>query len=62
MPGTPPGYVGRVISNLDWLGYVAAYPGPGGAAAGLQITPKGTAAAAGPAVAASPRPPAGRLP
>jgi hypothetical protein len=37
--------VERLVSNLDWLGYVTRYPGPGGAAATLQLTAKGVAAA-----------------
>ncbi len=53
LPGTPPEYVGRIISNLDWLGYLAVYPGPGGTAAAVQVTPKGLAATGGRAPAAS---------
>jgi hypothetical protein len=52
LPGTPPEYVGRIISNLDWLGYVTVYPGPGGTAAALQITSKGLEAAGGRVAAA----------
>jgi DNA-binding IscR family transcriptional regulator len=51
LPGTPNELVSRILGNLDWLGYVTAYPGPGGTAAALQITQKGMAAAGGPAVA-----------
>ncbi len=36
-----PHWVGRVVSNLEWLGYVAVYYGPGGEPAALQITDKG---------------------
>jgi hypothetical protein len=53
LPGTPPGWVDRIISNLDWLGYLTVYPGPGGTAAGLQITAKGMAAAGGRPMAAA---------
>jgi hypothetical protein len=53
LPGTPAEWVERIISNLDWLGYVTVYPGPGGTAAALQITHKGLAAVAGQPVAAS---------
>jgi hypothetical protein len=41
LPGAPPEWLGRVVGNLDWLGYVAVHPGPGGAPAALQITEKG---------------------
>ncbi len=44
LPGTPDELASRILTNLDWLGYVTAYPGPGGTAAALQITPKGMAA------------------
>src|SRR5437763_182458 len=54
LPDTPEELVSRILGNLDWLGYVTAYPGPGGAAAALQITPKGLAAAGGRPVAAQP--------
>jgi hypothetical protein len=47
LPRTPPEWVGRIISNLDWLGYLAASPGPGGTAAGLRSRRKGVAAAGG---------------
>jgi hypothetical protein len=45
LPGAPRESVERLVSNLDWLGYVTRYPGPGGAAAALQLTSKGAAAA-----------------
>jgi hypothetical protein len=54
LPGTPKELVSRILGNLDWLGYVTVYPGPGGTTAALQITQKGMAAAGGPAVAALP--------
>jgi DNA-binding IscR family transcriptional regulator len=54
LPGTPKELVSRILGNLDWLGYVTACPGPGGATAALQITQKGMAASCGPAVAAPP--------
>jgi hypothetical protein len=54
LPGTPKELVGRLLGNLDWLGYVTVYPGPGGTAAALQITQRGRTAAGGPAVAALP--------
>jgi hypothetical protein len=53
LPGTPPEWVERIISNLDWLGYVTVYPGPGGTAAALQVTHKGLAAAGGRPMVAS---------
>jgi hypothetical protein len=34
-------WVGRVVANLDWLGYVAVHHGAGGEPVALQITPKG---------------------
>lgn len=37
----PPGWLERVVANLDWLGYVAVLPGAGGGFAALQITQKG---------------------
>jgi len=40
LPGTPPEWVGRITSNLDWLGYAIVYPASGGASA-LQITERG---------------------
>jgi hypothetical protein len=52
LPDTPDELVGRILGNLDWHGYLTVYPGPGGTAAGLQITPKGTAVAGGTAVTA----------
>ena len=54
LPGTPKELVSRMVGNLDWLGYVTVYPGPGGTAAALQITQKGMAAASGLVVAALP--------
>ncbi len=47
LPGAPRESVERLVSNLDWLGYVTRYPGPGGAAAALQLTAKGAAAVGG---------------
>ena len=52
LPGAPDEAVSRILGSLDWQGYITVYPGPGGTAAGLQITPKGMAAAGGPAVTA----------
>ena len=40
LSGCSPEWVSRVISRLDWFGYVAVFHGPGGPAA-LQITDKG---------------------
>ena len=45
--GTPPEWVSRIIANLDWLGYLTVYYGPGGTPAALQITDKGLAMAGG---------------
>jgi hypothetical protein len=36
-----PEWVRRVISRLDWFGYVVVFYGPGGGLAALQITDKG---------------------
>ena len=36
-------WVDRVVANLNWLGYVAVYPGANGTPAALQITQKGLA-------------------
>jgi hypothetical protein len=36
-----PRWVGRVVSNLEWLGYVTVYYGPGGEPEALQITDRG---------------------
>jgi hypothetical protein len=36
-----PHWVGRVVSHLEWLGYVTLYYGPGGEPEVLQITDKG---------------------
>jgi hypothetical protein len=47
LPGAPRESVERLVSNLDWLGYVTRYPGPGGTAATLQITAQGAAAVGG---------------
>jgi hypothetical protein len=47
LPGAPRESVERLVWNLDWLGYVTRYPGPGGTAATLQLTAKGAAAAGG---------------
>ena len=53
LPETPDEWVSRILGNLDWHGYITVYPGPGGTAAGLQITTRGMVAAGG-AVAALP--------
>jgi hypothetical protein len=36
-----PEWIGRVISRLDWFGYVVVFYGPGGGLVALQITEKG---------------------
>jgi hypothetical protein len=36
-----PEWIGRVISRLDWFGYVVVFYGPSGGLAALQITDKG---------------------
>jgi hypothetical protein len=58
LAGTPKELVSRILGNLDWLGYVTVYPGPGGTTAALQITQTGMAAASGPALCPLPSPPA----
>ena len=47
LPGAPDESVSRILGSLDWHGYIAVYPGPGGTAAARQITPKGRTAAGG---------------
>ena len=42
LPGLPAEWVGRIVSNLDWLGYVTVY-GEGSGQAVLQLTEKGRA-------------------
>jgi len=42
LPGLPAEWVDRVVSNLDWLGYVTVY-GEGSGQAVLQLTEKGRA-------------------
>jgi hypothetical protein len=42
LSGAPPEWVGRVVANLDWLGYVTVFPG-GGHDSTLRITQKGLA-------------------
>jgi hypothetical protein len=44
LPGAPEESVSRILGSLDWHGYIAVYPGPGGTAAALQITPRGMTA------------------
>jgi hypothetical protein len=41
LAGAPREWVGRVVANLDRLGYVAVHRGPGGEPVALQITPNG---------------------
>jgi hypothetical protein len=40
LAGCSPAWAGRVVSRLDWYGYVAVLSGPGGPAA-VQITERG---------------------
>ncbi len=40
--GAPSEWVGRVVANLDWLGYVTVFPGDG-CDSTLRITQKGLA-------------------
>jgi hypothetical protein len=47
LPGSSAGWVERVASNLDWLGYVVLYSGPDGTPAALQITDQGRGAISG---------------
>jgi hypothetical protein len=41
LPGTPLDWGKRIISDLEWLGYVTVYYGRGGDPVALEITPKG---------------------
>ncbi len=41
LAGASPGRVDRLLTGLDWLGYVAVYRGPGGDPVALQITQEG---------------------
>jgi hypothetical protein len=41
LPGLSPDWVGRIVANLDWLGYLTVYGESNGAQAVLQITEKG---------------------
>jgi hypothetical protein len=45
--GSAVGWMDRVASNLDWLGYVVLFPDPGGTLATLQITDRGRNAIVG---------------
>ncbi len=47
LPGASGGWLERVTANLEWLGYVIAYPGPGGEVAALQLTDRGRQQAGG---------------
>ena len=42
LPGLPAEWVGRIVSNLDWLGYLTVY-GDGSGQEVLQLTEKGRA-------------------
>lgn len=44
LPGSSPGWLDRVLTELDWLGYVTVVSGAGGPAF-LQITDRGRAQA-----------------
>lgn len=46
LPRTAAGWLDRVASNLDWLGYVVAYHGPDGQPIALQIIERGRGAVA----------------
>ncbi len=39
--GVSPEWLERVVSSLDWSGYVIVYHGPGGEPAAVQITEQG---------------------
>jgi hypothetical protein len=41
LPGASAEWLERVVSNLDWLGYLILYHGPGGQPAAVQITEQG---------------------
>jgi hypothetical protein len=41
LPGASAAWLERVVSNLDWLGYLILYHGPGGEPAAVQITEQG---------------------
>ena len=41
LSGASPEWVDRVVTRLDWLGYVAVLRGPGGEPVTLQITERG---------------------
>jgi hypothetical protein len=41
LPGASAEWLERVVSHLDWLGYLILYHGPGGEPAAVQITEQG---------------------
>jgi hypothetical protein len=41
LPGSSPEWVDRIISNLDWLGYLTVLGGPDSVSAVVQITDRG---------------------
>jgi hypothetical protein len=45
LPGAPAEWGGRVIADLEWLGYVTVHYGGGGDPIALEITPKGLSCA-----------------
>ena len=45
LDGTAPEWAGRVVANLDWLGYVTTFGDTGDGSAVLMLTSKGSESA-----------------